>query len=93
MTSWYTSGPVAGLSYGTRSFYLHLAAYLDENGRIFVGDGEPSEVIARVMRAGRNERRAIPRQVTELIGVGVLKREGRDIVMVVRPSVRHAGGV
>ena len=74
-------GSFALLPLYVRALAAELLKFVDDEGRLFVGDREPWEVIARLAGAEAGERRMLRQHLPVLLADGFLVRDGAYIVI------------
>ena len=74
-------GPFALLPLYVRALAAELLKFVDDEGRLFVGDREPWEVIARLAGAEAGERRMLRQHLPILLADGFLVRDGAYLVI------------
>lgn len=83
-------GPFAGLPLYVRALAAEMLKFTDDEGRIWVGEGDPVPSLARLMGAHQGDVRLLRKHIPDLLADGYLVREGGYLV--IRNQAEAQGG-
>jgi hypothetical protein len=83
-------GPFAGLPLYVRALAAEMLKFTDDEGRIWVGEGDPVPSLARLMGAHQGDVRLLRKHLPELVADGYLVRDGGYLV--IRNQTEAQGG-